>query len=91
MDDGLLVVIRSGELYTLPPSNVSLTVAVGDVTNPDPARSGVLEAFSSTHRFIIAVISPVSLTILERTFDPLAEVHHSLIATHDAIYWRYDS
>lgn len=89
LTDSLVLALRTGEIHAVRPA-IGTAIAVGDVTDPDPARSGVLAAATSPDGNIVAVVSPVSLTLLDASFTTLAELPLPMLASHAALTWRSD-
>lgn len=88
-EDRILFSLRTGELYDVDFSTRTANI-IGDVTDADQDRAGVLALSTSPDSNLIAIISPLSLTLLDTAFSTVGHISHPKLATHAAIAWRSD-
>lgn len=91
--DNLLVTLRTGEIHSIHASSrasAPSSQVIGEVVDVDPTRSGIIAAVASPDGNLLALVSPLSLTLLDASFANLAELRHPQLATHAALSWRSD-
>ena len=77
---------RDGELISL---NDGVD-HIGDFTEDDPEKSGILAAASSSDGCLLLVVTPVSVSILDPEFEVCAELPCEGAATLANVAWRSD-
>ncbi|PXF49785.1 putative elongator complex protein 1 [Gracilariopsis chorda] len=82
-----MLATRRGELISIVEDEVSF---VGDVTHDSPEKSGILAICASSDGCLLAVVSPISITVLDSDFESIAEISLDKTATEASIAWRSD-
>lgn len=97
LDDRLLLASRTGALHSVSPlpnpaePDTKVRVEhVADVTDEDVTRSGILALASSPDLCLLAVVSPVNVTLLNSELDCVSEIPCEDVASHAEICWRVD-
>lgn len=78
---------RDGQIFSIQNDTIE---HVGDCTNEDPAKNGLLAAAGSPDGCLLAIVSPISVSVIDAEHDLLAEIPCDDIASEAAVSWRSD-
>ncbi len=87
--ESIVIAMRSGEIVAVQ-SDSGDAVLVGEFLDDSPERNGVLGVKTSPDGTVIAIASPVNVTIMSSDWDVLAEVPLQVVGVSASISWRGD-